>query len=320
MRWKAGDMMIKDTEFTPREIEIFAAVMLHGTTTKAADALDLTQPAISKALHQFSAKAGFQVFRKHRQRLIATPEAQMLYAEVQRVFESSRVISRTAREIRELRGVRLNICALPAFGLTLLPSIVSSFSKQHPEVSISIDIRSTATMLQRAGRNQLDVGIGVTSSEELPAISRRALISTPPVCVMPAGHPLASREVIAPEDLHGLDFVSMGRGDIMRQQLDALCDERGVERNKRVEVAQSNACISLVAAGAGVALVDSLSVWMARNLPIEFRPFRPELDLQLSVYRPWGVIASSAAEAFTEHLIQAARASISEMNERLMVP
>ncbi|TPJ41721.1 LysR family transcriptional regulator [Mesorhizobium sp. B2-7-1] len=281
--------------------------MLHGTTTKAADALDITQPAVSKMLQHLTEKADFQLFRKSRQRLIPTPEAHMLYAEVQRVFESARGISRAAREIRELRSGRLNICALPAFGSTILPSIITSFSKQHPSVSISLDIRSSATVVQRAGRNQLDIGIGVTSSEENPSIVRRALTATPPVCVMPAGHPLSQLAVIQADDLDGLDFISMGSADPMRRQLDSLCEKRGVSRLLKVEASLSGACIALAASGAGVTVVDRLSAWMARDQPIEIRDFRPHLDLNLSVYRPWGVIASTAADAFTEHLIQTTR-------------
>ena len=147
MKLDEKDTVTKGAEFTPREIEVFASVMLHGTTTKAADALNITQPAVSKMLQQLGEKADFQLFRKSRQRLIPTPEAHMLYAEVKRVFESARGISRAAREIRELRSGRLNICALPAFGSTLLPSIIASFSKQHPSVSISLDIRSSATVV-----------------------------------------------------------------------------------------------------------------------------------------------------------------------------
>jgi DNA-binding transcriptional LysR family regulator len=296
-----------DVEFTPREIEVFAAVMLHGTTTKAADALDITQPAVSKMLQQMTEKADFQLFRKSRQRLIPTPEAQMLYAEVQRVFESARSISRTAKEIRELRSGRLNIAALPAFGSTLLPSIITSFSKLHPSVSITLDIRSSLTVIQRASRNQLDIGIGVTSSDENPSIVRRALTATPPVCVMPAGHKLSQLQVIQADDLDGVNFISLGSGDPMRRQLDALCDERGVERLMKLEASLSSSCIDLAACGAGVTVVDRLSAWMARDQPVEIRDFRPHLDLNLSVYRPWGVIASTAADTFVEHLIQTTR-------------
>ncbi|NUB45905.1 LysR family transcriptional regulator [Fertoebacter nigrum] len=305
------------SEFTPREIEVFAAVMLHGTTTKAADALDVTQPAVSKTLQLLAEKAGFQLFRKTRQRLVPTPEAHMLYAEVQRVFESARTISRAAQEIRELRSGRLTICAMPAFGLTLLPSLVAEFSRSHPTVSIALDIRSSATVIQRASRNQLDIGIAVTAQEDVPSVSRRALVDTEPVCVMPAGHPLAQCAVVACSDLHGLDFVGMGSADPLRRQLDPLCESQGVQRRQRVEVSLSSACLDLVANGAGVAVVDRLSAWMARDRGIVIRRFQPKLDLKLSVYRPWGVIASTAADAFHDLLIQKTRAFMKVVDDAI---
>lgn len=307
-------MATKDNEFSPREIEMFAAVMLHGSTTKAADALDVTQPAVSKMLLQLTEKAGFQLFRKSRQRLIPTPEAHMLYAEVKRVFESARGISRAAKEIRELRSGRLSICALPAFGSTLLPSIIASFSAKYPSLAISVDIRSSETVIQRAARNQVDIGIGATFAEETPSVVRRALSATPPVCVMPVGHPLSKLKVVQADDLDGLDFVSMGPSDPMRKQLDQLCEERGVKRVMKVEVGQSSVCIGMVACGVGVAVVDRLSAWMARDTSIEIRDFQPHLDLNLSVYRPWGVMASTIADAFADHLIQTTRTYMNDVD------
>lgn len=300
-------MIPNDGEFTPREIEAFAAVMTHGTTTKAADALNITQPAVSKMLAHLTNKAGFPLFRNHRQRLIPTPEAHMLYAEVQRVFESVRGISSAAREIKDLRSGRLNVSALPAFGLTLLPSIIASFTKEYPDVAITLDIRSSLTIIQRASRNQLDIGVAAEVNDESPSVVRRALTATPPVCIMPKGHALSRLPVIQADDLDGLDFVSLGVGDPMRRQLDALCEERSVKRTLKVEAALSNTCVNLVANGVGVAVVDRLTAWAARDLPIEIRDFRPQLDINLSVYRPWGTIASTVADTFIEHLIQSTR-------------
>lgn len=300
-------MLTNDGEFTPREIEVFAAVMSHGTTTKAADALNITQPAVSKILLQLTTKAGFPLFRNHRQRLIPTPEAHMLHAEVRRVYETVRGISRVAREIKELRSGRLNVSALPAFGLTLLPSIIASFTKDYPDVAVTVDIRSSSTIIQHASRNQLDIGVAAEVNDETASVVRRALVATPPVCIMPKGHPLSRLSVVQVDDLEGLNFVSMGVGDPMRRQLDALCEERGVARSMRIEAALSNTCANLVANGVGVAVIDRLSAWMAKDLPIEIRDFQPHLDINLSVYRPWGTIASSVADTFVEHLIHSTR-------------
>jgi DNA-binding transcriptional LysR family regulator len=300
-------LIANDAEFTPREIEVFAAVMSHGTTTKAADALNITQPAVSKILVQLTSKAGFPLFRNSRQRLIPTPEAHMLYAEVRKVFESVRGITTAAREIRELRSGRLNVAALPAFGLTLLPSIIASFTKEYPEVAVTLDIRSSSTIIQRASRNQLDIGVAAEVNDETPSVVRRSLVATPPVCIMPKGHALSRLPVIQADDLEGLDFVSLGVGDPMRRQLDALCEARGVKRSLKVEAALSDTCVNLVANSVGVAVVDRLSAWAARELPIEIRDFQPHLDINLSVYRPWGTVASSVADTFIEHLIQSTR-------------
>ncbi len=300
-------MISNDNEFTPREIEVFAAVMSHGTTTKAADALNITQPAVSKILVQLTNKAGFPLFRNHRQRLIPTPEAHMLYAEVRKVFESVRGITTAAKEIKELRSGRLNIAALPAFGLTLLPSIIASFNKDYPEVAITVDIRSSSTIIQRASRNQLDIGVAAELNDETASVVRRSLVATPPVCIMPRGHALSKLSVIQPDDLEGFDFVSLGAGDPMRRQLDALCEDRGVKRSLKVEATLSDTCVNLVANRVGVAVIDRLSAFTARDLAIEIRDFQPHLDVNLSVYRPWGTVASTVADTFIEHLIQSTR-------------
>jgi DNA-binding transcriptional LysR family regulator len=292
-----------DEDFKPREIEVFAAIMMHGTTTRAAEALELTQPAVSKTLARFQKKAGFEVFKMHRQRLVPTQEAHMLYAEVQRTFESARQISRTARDIRSLRNGRLNICALPAIGSTVLPSIVAEFSKAHPDVPVTIDIRASATVIERASRSQIDLGIAATSSVENPAVTRRSLANTRAVCAMPKGHPLARLDQVGPRDIDGLDFVSLGHMDTLRLQIDKVCGEAGVSRNMHIECTLAAACLEFVAEGAGVTIVDDISAWKMRHV-VDFRPFVPALHIELSLYRPWGTLPSAISSAFTDHLVR----------------
>jgi DNA-binding transcriptional LysR family regulator len=295
-----------DSDFKPREIEVFAAIMMYGTTTQAAEALDMTQPAVSKALARFQKKAGFEVFRKHRQRLVPTQEAHMLYAEVQRTYESARLISRAARDIRSLRNGRLNICALPGVGLTVLPQIVAAFAETHPDVAVTIDIRASPTVIERASRNQIDLGIAVTSTIENPAVVHRALATTTAVCAMPKGHPLARLDVVRVEDLAGEDFISLGSTDPLRLQIDHLCQDKAVARNMQIECTLASACLKLVSEGVGISIIDNISAWSMRD-GIEIRKFLPCLPIELSIYRPWGVIASAVTTAFVEHAVKSVR-------------
>lgn len=140
-------------DFTLREVEAFASVMQHGTVTKAADFLDIAQPGVSKLLAQFEAKAGFLVFHRHKKRLVPTPEAFTLCAEVERTFNSVRQITKVARDISDLRIGRLKIGLLPAMGSGVMPAIIYSFLGRHPEVRATINVRSTQTLVEWAGRN-----------------------------------------------------------------------------------------------------------------------------------------------------------------------
>jgi DNA-binding transcriptional LysR family regulator len=232
-------------------------------------------------LARFQQKAGFEVFKMHRQRLVPTQEAHALYAEVQRTFESARQISRTARDIRSLRNGRLNICALPAIGSTVLPGIVAEFSKAHPDVPVAIDIRASATVIERASRSQIDLGIAATSTVENPAVTRRTLANTRAVCAMPKGHPLAALDEIGPKHIHGMDFISLGHMDSLRLQIDKACDEAGVSRNMHIECTLAAACLEFVAEGAGITIVDDISAWKMRQV-VDFRPFVPALYIELS--------------------------------------
>jgi DNA-binding transcriptional LysR family regulator len=71
----------------------------------------------------------------------------------------------------------------------------------------------------------------------------------------------------------------------------------------RIECTLASACLQFVAEGAGISIVDNISAWKMRHA-VEFRPFTPQLEIELSLYRPWGTPQSAICNAFTEHLVR----------------
>jgi DNA-binding transcriptional LysR family regulator len=76
-----------------RQIEAFKAVMETGTVTLAAARLHIAQPSATKLLQMCERSAGMSLFTRDRRRLTPTPEARLLYGEVERVFQSAETIS-----------------------------------------------------------------------------------------------------------------------------------------------------------------------------------------------------------------------------------
>jgi DNA-binding transcriptional LysR family regulator len=290
--------------FTLREVEAFAAMMRYGTVTRAAEALDVSQPAVSRQLADFQRKAGFLVFRRQKQRLVPTQEAQMLFSEVERSFISIQEITCTAREIRDVRAGRLRIGALPGVGLGLLPRIITSFRQQHPNVAITLNVRASQTVIEWAGRNQIDIGVAVTSPIDNPEVVRRRLPPIPAVCAVPKGHVLADRKFVDVRDLEGQEFISLGPSDPLRLQLDRVCAERSIRRQMSIDCHIASAAMAFVANGAGIAVIDAVSAAHGSWTNVAVRPFRPTITVELSTYRQRGVQASRITTTFMDHLVR----------------
>lgn len=291
--------------FSLREVEIFAAFMRHGTATRAAEVLDISQPAASKLLANFQKKAGFVVYKKQNQRLIPTQEAHLLFAEVDRVFLSLRDIARAAQDISALRMGRLNISSLPSLGFNFLPKVLTEFAAQRPLTAITLNVRDSQTVIEWAGRNQIDLGIAITAVIDHPGVLRRSLASVPVVCVVPASHRLAKTALVRVQDLAGEDFISLGLSDPLRMALDQLCMAENVTRNLRIDAHLASSIVSFVASGAGISVIDALSAVTAKRDEIAIVPFESTFRLELSIYRPRQTQKAEIATLFSEHLLRA---------------
>lgn len=312
MRHKGGSASYL---FSLREVEAFAAFMRHGTATRAAEILDISQPAVSKLLAHFQKKAGFVVYKKHNQRLIPTQEAHLLYAEVDRVFLSLREIARAAQDIAALRMGRLNIASLPSLGKGLLPRLLAAFAADHPSIAITLNVRDSQTVIEWAGRNQIDLGIAVTAAIDHPGVLRRSLASVPVVCVVPAAHRLAKATRIAVGDLDGEDFISFGPSDPLRIALDQICMAANIKRNLRIDALLASSVLSFVASGAGISIVDALSAIEAQNDEIAIVPFDSSIQVELSIYRSRQAQQAEISRLFSENLVRAVAATISSFEK-----
>ena len=217
---------------TYRQIEAFRAVMQGGTTTRAADILCISQPAVSRLLHDFEQTVGVSMFERHRRRLVPTAEARFFYEEVERAFVSLEQLSRAAEELREFHLGSLRIAGMPAISLDFLPGVVRGFLAAHSGVSATLQVRNTQQVIDLVAGQHFDLGVISAIPVDDPAVVERALLDSRVVCVLPAGHPLADREHLEPEDLAGETFVSLGPEQRLRESVDRLFEEREVNGEK----------------------------------------------------------------------------------------
>jgi DNA-binding transcriptional LysR family regulator len=284
-----------------RQVEMFKAIFETGSITRAAAALNVSQPAVTKSLQLLEHDLGLTLFTRTPKGLVPSHEARAFYTEVERSFSGLASLSRFARDLRSLRHERLVVNVIPALSHRWMPEVVASFLAAYPEASLSFHASSSPDTAQMVGRRQIDLGIAQSRVED-PSIERIPLMQLPVVCIIPADMPLAKEAVITPGMLRGQSFIGLSRQDIVTAQLERHFADAGVELRPRIEAALALSVRALVARGLGVGLIDAESAALHPSPTTVIRAFRPLVAMPIYLLRLRDHATSLVEERFVEHV------------------
>ncbi|GGJ89152.1 LysR substrate-binding domain-containing protein [Pseudomonas matsuisoli] len=285
-----------------RQIEAFRSVMRLGSMTAAADALYTSQPNVSRLIAQLELSTGLKLFERAGARLIPTKEGSAFFQEVERAYVGLDSLRQSAKNIRNLGTGRLRIAAVPSTGLTLIPHVIKQFVATRPELTVSLHMNASPTVVQWVQSQFCDLGVVVQPSDAGP-LETQLIAQLRAVCVLPPGHRFASRERITAQDLHEEDFVSLCHGDGTREQMDKVFEQAGVERKLVVEGQYSAINCEMVASGMGAALVSPNVARDFLHKGITIHRFEPELLFPVYVVAP----AEAGQTPLARQFIQALR-------------
>lgn len=284
---------------TARQLEAFRAIMDRGSVTAAAERLGVSQPAVSKILASLEQEIGYPLFIRIKRRLAPTSEAQLLAAEVARLYHGIEQVSEAAHEIGRRQVGALRIFSTPALGRTVLPDVMARFLEQHARVQIVFHVRSSTYINQKMVDQQLDLGFSMMPFEH-PAVVTEELSRAAAVCVLPEQHRLARRKVIRPADLRNERFLSFPLDGRMRHLIDAVFEQERIQRLTDIDVYSSAEACALAARGLGVSIVEPFTARDYLGDGIAIVPFEPRIRYMFRAMRPRHRPPSRLADAFLE--------------------
>lgn len=263
----------------PRQLEIFRAIMRDGTLTAAANSLGISQPAASKFLHHLEDQLGYTLFDRIGGRLVPTMEANLLFADADRVFREIEALKSLARDIgaRKIGLLRLGV----SFPVTYsgLPKALSRFRAQHPEVKIHLHALPKREIAEALLLGDIDLAVTL-SLIDAPTVRSEILSEIPIMAVMRTDDPLASKASVGPTDLEGLPLISYGGHAEIGAAMDKAFASHGRQREVAIQIASSVGAVPLVREGLGIALVDGLGAWHGFE-GLTARPFEPRISMQM---------------------------------------
>jgi len=266
-----------------RQIEAFRTVVALGSITAAAEAMFVTQPAISHLITDLEAELGFALFERVGRGVRPTHEAHLLYEEVERSYLGFSAIRERAELIRNGRVGLLRITAMPAFAETFVAPALGTFLRDFPEIGIELDVLNTTAIIDGVRRRRFDLGIAVPVFVD-PALKWTVLRSAAMVAVMPRNHPLAAVEYVAAEHLAQHDIIALPMDSPYRMQLQAAVSRLALAPIRVTSTArtQAGAC-EIIQSGCGaVTIVDPCIANRYRNTLMS-KPLEFELKSDLAI-------------------------------------
>lgn len=301
-----------------RQLEAFKMIMELGSFTRAAERLNLTQPAVSKLIMLLEHKCGFQLFHRQKNGVVPTSEGEMLYAEVERVFLGLESISARARAIRQFDYGEIDLVTFPSLGTRVLPPILAGFLKGR-QITVSLASRNSWLLVDRVATQGVDVGFGMVKTDR-PGVRFDLLCSMKGVCVLPPGHHLAGKPIIDVGDLEGEKFISLAEEDGVQVDIDKAFAEHGVSRKVVLKSQLSESICSFVSAGLGAAIVDPISTVGFGPDELVVKPFRPGIRQDIWVITPSFRDVSLVAQGLIQHVRQGLTAKIAALEAAIAPP
>lgn len=261
-----------------RLLEIFRAVVQARTTTGAARALQISQPAVSGAIKQLESQLELRLFDRVGNRIVPTEEAKILFRESESISLLARALDQTAIDLKEQRRGSLKIVATPQLGHTVLPTAISELLETGSKVKVSFDVRRSFNVVEIIQSGAADVGFAIALEKELShSLNLMPIASVEMVCLVPLDHPLAKYVVVTPADIAPYRLIGLEMGSRLSPLIFNAFRDSGVPYRTTVEVRYSETACLLARDGAGIAIVDRFSAFAQTSLhkgltAIQFRP------------------------------------------------
>jgi DNA-binding transcriptional LysR family regulator len=291
-----------------KRLRTFVAVAEHGSVSKAAEHLHITQPALSRQLQDLQQEFGVRLFELSGRRLRLTGEGEELLPYCRQVLGQAEAVAERARSLARGDTGVLRVSATPQMIESVFPGFLRRYAEECPGVQVRPVEAGAVEQMTLLERGEVHLAIGFHPGDE----RRFASLALPPLHVLAAYAPSlpiprAGRGNIEVGALANVPLLLLDRSFGSRKLLDAACRLARVEPRVLFEGAAPHTLLALAEAGLGAAVVPD-TVRIARTgLRIARLAYRGTLLLgPLAVLwdrvRPLPRYAEGLPEAFAAHL------------------
>jgi len=286
-----------------RRLQVFHAVAKHLSFTKAAEALCMTQPAVTSQIRQLEEHFNTRLFDRGHGRIALTAAGSLALEYVERILAVSAELDSRLQEASGQIGGPLLVGASTTIADYLLPPVLGAYTARFPAVVPRLFVANSESVQSRVAERSLDVGF-IEGDSHLPLLAADVCCEDELQVTCAPFHPLAKLASATPESLTNYATISSEPGSGTREVIDRYLQAAGVAPDalqRVMEVGSPEALKGLVATGLGFAIMSRATVVNEIRLgQLVQVPLAPRLIRRMSVVYPRERIHSQLVSGFVQ--------------------
>jgi DNA-binding transcriptional LysR family regulator len=239
---------------TLHQLKVFEATARHGSFTRAAEELFLTQPTVSMQVKQLTKAIGLPLFEQVGKRLYLTEAGRELFATCQEVFQKLEQLEMTVADLKGMKQGRLRLAVITTTKY-FMPRLLGPFCQKYSGIDVSLSVTNHERVIERLSNNQDDLYVMSQLPENID-IKAYPFLDNPLVVVAPYNHPLAQEQQITLKRLVEEPFIMREPGSGTRRAFQKLLDSQKLSVKVRLELGSNEAIKQAIAGGLGLSVLS----------------------------------------------------------------
>lgn len=243
-----------------RDFEYVVAVHDHQHFGRAAEACNVSQPALSGQIRKLEEHLGLEIFERTKRSVRTTAAGETIVAKARELLRMAEDIRETANSLRDPLSGALRLGAIPTIAPYLTPIFIPSLMRALPQVELKLAERFTRDLEAALVGGDIDCAI-IATEPSLPQLDSIPLYDEPFWIALPKGHPLGDQDDIDIREIKAEQLLLLSDGHCLREQVLSFYTGQ-VDTSPQVSTEETSltTILALVSGGLGITLVPAMSV------------------------------------------------------------
>lgn len=287
---------------TLRQVEVIRAVMVTGTIGGAAKLLNVSAPGISRLVKFTERSLGVRFFQRQNGRYFPTPEAQNIFEQINGVYKKVDDLTEIISKIGQGALSELRIGSVPSICQVMVPRAIARVRRRYPDLRIDVNVLKIEEaidflLLGRGDCVAMSYRLDHSGLDFLPLASGELF------CIVPTGHPLATRKRVSAAEIVCYPLIGIDPTDPYGRIMAEIFARKNLDYDVTIRARFGTTVCALVKSGLGVAVMDQFTVAHGGFPGLELIPIAEPTRFETYI----AVKRGTPQSLYVEHFIQCLR-------------